>query len=52
MAPVTGTFGDDVDIIGVPISYQVMVELAELAAQSEVVVHVNTDTSGLSGESI
>lgn len=52
MAPVTATFGDDVDIIGVPISYQVMVELAELAAQSEVVVHVNTDTSGLSGESI
>jgi len=35
----------------VPISYDVMVELAQLAAEGEVVVYVNTDT-GLTGAAI
>jgi len=42
-APATGTFGDEeIPIIGVPISYDVMVELAETP---DAVVAIDTDTS-------
>lgn len=46
MAPTTGTFGDYVDIVGVPVSYDVMVELAAMAEAGAVVVYIDTDPNG------
>lgn len=49
MAPASATFGEPVAIVGVPVSFDVLVELAELSQTGPVTVSINTDPNNTAG---